>query len=149
MSKFLQVTLLFVFLISTAMQCDNGTLQIGQEMDLQVYPNPIPVKHGEASFDLITTLPAIRTLKKIDSLVFELSYQKDGELVTIGSTKMRIPVNWNGIANLHDTAAFELTDFSIPNNTYLNFQMNMFKNGSRKTSELLAISRFVNEEDER
>ena len=78
------------------MQCDNGTLKIAKETDLQVNPNPIPIKNGETSFDLITTLPAIRTLKKIDSLVFELSYQIDGELFKIGSTRMLTPENWDG-----------------------------------------------------
>ena len=149
MSKLLQLILLSVFLISTAMQCDNGTLKIAQEMDLQVSPNPIPIQNGNSTFDLITTLPEVRTLKRIDSLVFELSYQIDGEPFMIGSTRMLTPENWDGTTNLNDTATFELTNFSVPDNTPMYFQMNMFKNGSKKTTELLAVSRFENEKDER
>lgn len=69
-------------------------------MDLQVNPNPIPIHNGNSTFDLITTLPAVRTLKKIDSLVFELSCQIDGELFMIGSTRMLTPENWDGTTNL-------------------------------------------------
>jgi hypothetical protein len=149
MSKLLQLILLSVFLISTAMQCDNGTLKIAQEMDLKVNPNPIPIQNGNSTFDLITTLPAVRTLKKIDSLVFELSYQIDGEFFIIGSTRMLTPENWDGTTNLNDSATFEVTDFSVPDNTPMYFQMNMFKNGSKKATELLVVSRFENEKDER
>jgi len=131
------------------MQCDNGTLKIAQEMDLQVNPNPIPIQNGNSTFDLITTLPEVRTLKRIDSLVFELSYQIDGEPFMIGSTRMLTPENWDGTTNLNDTATFELTNFSVPDNTPMYFQMNMFKNGSKKTTELLAVSRFENKKDER
>ena len=149
MNKLLQSILLFVFLVSTAMQCDNRTLKIAQEMDLQVNPNPIPIEDGKTIFELITTLPAIKTLKKMDSLVFELSYQVNDELVPIGTNKMSIPGSWNGTTNLYDTTTFELTDFSVPDYTTLYFQMDMFKDGSKKTTELLAISRFKNKKDEK
>ena len=144
MRKFLQVTLLFFSLILTAMQCDNGTLKIAQEMELKVNPNPIPVKNGKVSFDLITTLPAAKTLNKIDSLFFQLSYQIDGEIVIIGSSRMFSKKHLNGWTNLTDTTTFGLTDFSVPDHAPLYSQMNMFKNGRKKTSELLAISRFEN-----
>lgn len=146
MRKFLQVTLLFFSLILTAMQCDNGTLKIAQEMELKVNPNPnpIPVNNGEVSFDLITTLPAARTLNKIDSLFFQLSYQIDGEIVIIGSTGMFSKKHLYGRTNLTDTTTFGLTDFLVPDRAPLYFLMNMFKNGRKKTSELFAISRFQN-----
>ncbi|MEM6642282.1 MAG: hypothetical protein AAF616_04810 [Bacteroidota bacterium] len=114
-----------------------------------VYPNPILIENGSTTFDLITTLPAPRALEKIDSLVFKLTYQIDGELFIIGSTRMLTPENWDGTTSLNDTATFEKTDFSVPNYTPLYFQMIMFKNGCRKTTELLEVSRFVNEKEER
>ncbi|MEM6754252.1 MAG: hypothetical protein AAF630_14910, partial [Cyanobacteria bacterium P01_C01_bin.38] len=64
------------------------------------------------------------------------------------STAMLTPPDWEGTTNLNDRVSFELTDFSVPDYTPLYFQMNMFKNGSKKTSELFAVSRFENEKDE-
>ena len=84
-------------------------------MDLQVNSNPIPIEDGKTIFELITTLPAIKTLKKMDSLVFELSYQVNDELVPIGTNKMSIPGSWNGTTNLYDSHLAQVCDLRFKN----------------------------------
>lgn len=149
MSRLFQITILLVFIVSTAMRCNNGALKIGQEMNLRVNPNPIPIENDSASFEIVTSLPSIRTLKKIDSLVFEISHEKGDHLMTIGTTKMMIPTKWNKTTNLHDTVTFELTNFSVPDQTTLYFQVSMHKNGKTKTTEPLPVGHFKNKKDGR
>lgn len=145
MNRFLTITLFSVCIISTAMQCKNEAIKIAQEMNLQVSPNPIPIKNSNASFLLITKLSAIKTLKKTDSLVFKLSYQADNKYVVIGSKKISTTSNWNRISNLYDTTTFKLTNFLVSDHTTLYFQMNTFKNGNKKTTKSFPISYFENE----
>ena len=140
---------IFVFLICAAMTCTNRSLVFAQHTDIQVTPNPIPVVRGLASFELKTTLPAGGPYKKIDSIVLELSCELVDADTIIGTSILHIPQQLSVRTALNNSKAFELIGFTIPVKNELYFHMVFWRNGKSRSTDKLAIARFVSGEGER
>ena len=130
------------------MQCNTSNLNILRETHLQVYPNPIPVEHGKAAFELTTTYLEPHSLKKLDSITYELSYRFEGLHKTIGAKKIVIPANIKTLDSLKDVTTFELCNFTPLGYTPLYIRINLFKNGKRRNMQAIKISHFESFEEE-
>jgi hypothetical protein len=149
MNRFFQIISIFVLLISTAMQCENGTFKAVRDLRLSVTPNPIPVNNGKAKLICEMSILGNKRFKRIDSLVFEFITRLNDIDTLLGASSLQIADTWNYQPPLKISKKFELDKFDIIENAVLSIQMKMYVDGKFKTSERFPIGKFAIGQNER
>ena len=135
--------LMFLFLCVFERSEAQNIYQLLQQADINVTPSPIPVQNGNATFKLNVSLPAYKSLKKLDSITYKVSYEEEGQYLEIGSASISLPDKRNQLDKIESSANFSLSNGDFRDNTPVYLQIILFKKGKSKRTERLMISRFV------